>query len=363
MTTYLNFDNNPFYQIYRLFHENYIQLVYHGLFSSERADALINFFEILLGKKEASFKIQKRAFYILVEAIQNVVKHQVIPDSLNSASSGTLTFQYIDGQFMFTLKNPIETKHIDNIRKRIDNLNHLKNEELNKYYKKTLKNEILSDKGGAGLGLIEIARKSENPLNYHFLKANEDFSYFFLNMLISDPEKVKNTFPANGAVITQKIHDLLYNSGIWFIIPDKIPSALPLDILSYINNLAPVNNTNKKFLPFLSRLKTLSLLCSSLTKNIQNAPSLFYFLKEGNNLSVLLGKRIAGVSSVDLSLFNNIFSVKPEETAKELSSFPDIKQEDMLALQELRRFISRPPRIIIQDVLPKDKFVLLKLSF
>ncbi|RLC27335.1 MAG: hypothetical protein DRH37_10890, partial [Deltaproteobacteria bacterium] len=166
-----------------------IELVFQGNISSSTADALINIFEHLLYNKDAPVKIQKRAFYILVEALQNVVRHQVLPEEPLKGSTGALLFQYINGHFIFTLKNLVENSNIRHISKKIDSLNSQEKHELNKHYKKILKNEVLSDKGGAGLGLIEIARKSENIISYEFLNAGEKYSWFFFNIMVADRGK------------------------------------------------------------------------------------------------------------------------------------------------------------------------------
>ena len=43
----------------------------------------------------------------------------------------------------------------------------------------------MSKKGGAGLGFIDIARKSGNKLEYHFEKINDDYYFFIINSQIS----------------------------------------------------------------------------------------------------------------------------------------------------------------------------------
>ena len=59
-------------------------------------------------------------------------------------------------------------------------------EELKEFYKKTLNNGQMSKKGGGGLGMIDIARKTGEKLDYNFLEIDNKVSFFTLNIKISN---------------------------------------------------------------------------------------------------------------------------------------------------------------------------------
>ena len=50
------------------------------------------------------------------------------------------------------------------------------------YYQKILSDGERSSKGTAGLGMIDIARKSGNKLEYEFVDVNEYYDFFCLNV-------------------------------------------------------------------------------------------------------------------------------------------------------------------------------------
>ncbi|MCD6202052.1 MAG: SiaB family protein kinase [Bacteroidales bacterium] len=361
MTTNHKSNNDIFYQVFRLFTDHYIQLVYHGKLTSEKADALINIFEHLLSQNEARLKIQKRAFYILVEALQNVIRHQAKPESSQIRSKGTLTFQYMDGQFLFTLKNLIETTHIKALKEKIDTLNRMSREELNKHYKKILKNDVLSEKGGAGLGLIEIARKSENLLQYDFREVDEKYSYFYLNMLVTDQQR---SLPENGISLTKQLHRLLQNSGNWLILHEEYYTRLsPKQHLS-LHKLAEKKFQTEKFQKFLSLLSRIPELCLSstnLSSGQMRMPCLIFFVLEESTLSVYTGSVLPVSSPFDLNFFSNYFMHKtvPESFVGNTGR----EGNEGKLLQELPSLLSSPPRIIIREVSQSEKFILIKFSF
>jgi len=66
----------------------------------------------------------------------------------------------------------------------LERVNNLSKEELNQLYKQKIKEGRLSEKGGAGLGFIDIARKTGQKLVYSFLKIDEEKSFFVLTTTI-----------------------------------------------------------------------------------------------------------------------------------------------------------------------------------
>jgi hypothetical protein len=67
----------------------------------------------------------------------------------------------------------------------IDNINSLNQDELKQLHKEKMRETAISDKGGAGLGFIDIARKTGNQLEYHFEPIDEKNSFFLLKTSIN----------------------------------------------------------------------------------------------------------------------------------------------------------------------------------
>ena len=63
-------------------------------------------------------------------------------------------------------------------------VNSLDSDELRGLYQMKLANDPRTDKGTAGLGLIDIARKSKSKLNYEFIEIDEFSSFFCLKVII-----------------------------------------------------------------------------------------------------------------------------------------------------------------------------------
>jgi len=356
--------NDIIYQAYRLFMDHNIELVYQGEISSSTADALINIFEYLFTHKETPVKIQKRAFYILVEAMQNVVRHQVLPETPPPSSSGALLFQYIKGHFIFTLKNLVENSNIKSISKKINSLNDLGKEELNKYYKKILKNEVLSDKGGAGLGLIEIARKSENIISYEFLPAGEKYSWFFFNIMVAERGKEREIPVGEGVPVAIELHRLLAGTSTWFVLREEYPALFPSGLKQHIVNALSHQQTGEPENKLQEMLQNFPELCSAISIVQQSTgknPCLIYFVNDDPGLSVYSGMPVSQRSSDKIiTFFNDLFSGQPDK--KSFVSYKGFSQETLEKLSHLTDLPAKPPRIILQDISPGEKFILLKFT-
>jgi len=90
-----------------------------------------------------------------------------------------------DVGFLIQTGNYIENTSVTNLKERIDRINLLDEVELKMYYRDVLANGSFSDKGTAGLGMIDIARKSGNKLAYSFIPFDEELSFFSLSVKIN----------------------------------------------------------------------------------------------------------------------------------------------------------------------------------
>jgi len=74
---------------------------------------------------------------------------------------------------------------VEDIAMFLGKLNSLDSDTLDDLYKKQMREGIMSPKGGAGLGFIDIRRKTGNPLDYSFVSIDEDTSFFIFTSTIT----------------------------------------------------------------------------------------------------------------------------------------------------------------------------------
>ncbi|GAI75604.1 unnamed protein product, partial [marine sediment metagenome] len=99
---------------------------------------------------------------------------------------GILVISKENSTYKISTGNFIRSEKIKYLKDKIDKINSLSKEELKDMYKFILNHQKLSAKGGGGLGLVDIARKTGNKLNYMFQSFNNEFYFYTLDIFISE---------------------------------------------------------------------------------------------------------------------------------------------------------------------------------
>jgi hypothetical protein len=89
--------------------------------------------------------------------------------------------------------NKVAKNHKEPLERALISVNTASPLELKEMYKRQIKEGSLSNKGGAGLGLIDIARKTGETLNYQFLQLDEDNYFFILKVEINSKKFTKES--------------------------------------------------------------------------------------------------------------------------------------------------------------------------
>lgn len=158
--------------------ENGFSLVYLGEFSHDITKMFTQMAESDMEKNSEERSVQRKVYHVMVETLQNMNKHS---DEIKEGNIGNGLFiigKKQDTYYIIT-SNKVAEQHKDPLERALNQVNAATKEELNQMYRKQIREGKLSDKGGAGLGLIDIARKIGEPLNYQFLQLDEQ-SYFFI---------------------------------------------------------------------------------------------------------------------------------------------------------------------------------------
>ena len=176
------------YDFYKQMDKHNVMLSFKGQITSELLSSVLQIMENKMEILEEPPKIKKKVYNILVECLQNLYHHLGEEDQkeLNIRDlSAIFTVGKENGQYSIHTGNYIANKHVDLLRSRIDKVNGMSRDELKLYYQEVLNNGEMSDKGGGGLGIIDIARKSREKINYEFKKVDSENSFFSLNIKVT----------------------------------------------------------------------------------------------------------------------------------------------------------------------------------
>jgi hypothetical protein len=179
-----NFD-----EYYNTLQNGEVLLSYKGSITTEWINSVLESVENNLESKNEDSKIRKKIYNVLVEGLQNLYHHvDELPSSMQNIFApkfGMLIIKKIDGGYTVSLGNFINTSKIKYLKDKIDKINSLTQDELKDMYKFILNHQKLSAKGGGGLGLVDIARKTGNKLEYNFLNFDDEYYFFVLDVKIN----------------------------------------------------------------------------------------------------------------------------------------------------------------------------------
>ena len=147
---------------------NGFSLVYEGVFSHEIMKMFTSMTENNMDKQNEDKSVRRKVFHVMVECLQNMTKHSDDYDANDRIGNGMFIVGKKDGFWNIITANKIYREKIDPLKRSIDTINSLSQEVLKALYKKQIKEGTLSEKGGAGLGLIDIARKPVVSLSINF---------------------------------------------------------------------------------------------------------------------------------------------------------------------------------------------------
>ncbi|UCG27898.1 MAG: SiaB family protein kinase [Bacteroidales bacterium] len=217
---------------------------YRGIFTQPVSDGLIAFAHSIFDISEVSRKTKKRVFYILVECVQNITRHQELPEEKPLESTGIFFIQSAGEKYNISQGNIIQNEHINSLKEKLDNINNLDKEELKIYYKTALRDSVISRKGGAGLGLIEIARKSGNKIRFKFRKINDRYSFFFMDTLICDHAVPESSASMDfyGIDIIDELMQVLGENNVNLVYCSQFSGQRAFDMLDIIENLKMSRN-------------------------------------------------------------------------------------------------------------------------
>jgi hypothetical protein len=175
------------YNTYKQMTDDYTLFSFKGIVNKGILDSLFSTIETKLKIIETSVEKRKKIYNILVECLQNLYHHgEQIPykDTLEGILSKSilLLISKKDTQYHIKTGNYISRAKSEELKKRLEDINNMTEKELRDFHNNILKSGERTEKGTAGLGLIDIARKSNNKLNYEFIPVDEKYDFFCLGI-------------------------------------------------------------------------------------------------------------------------------------------------------------------------------------
>jgi len=244
---------------FRSLNHDTLSFFYQGNFSDEITDKIINLSEYNISLQQDQPKMSNKVSFLMAECFQNIVRHGEAVEGKAKIKSGLFITRHVGNSYYITSANLIDNTNIEYLSKKLDQINQLDKDQLKQLYMDILENEGLSSKGGAGLGLVEMARKSGQKLEFYFNRIDEHFSHFYLQIKLTAPQG--NTEDEFGIPIenASELHHLMQGKNIVVIHKGDYSQETVMPILRMLEN-----NLRNDAQKFKVRKKTFHMLVEIL---------------------------------------------------------------------------------------------------
>ncbi|MFZ5941662.1 MAG: SiaB family protein kinase [Bacteroidota bacterium] len=161
--------------------DNKIMLTYKGEISQDIMLGLLELTEKKLDANHTDMSVKSKIFNVMVGCLQNIIYHSE-KDSLSKSSMFMIC--YVDKGYAIYSGNAVKKDKVGIFRSKLMTINNMSVQELTDFYKSWITTRELSNKNSVGLGLIDIARKTGNGLEFDFEPLNDQYSYFSLKTMV-----------------------------------------------------------------------------------------------------------------------------------------------------------------------------------
>lgn len=288
-------------QLFDSMSKNNLSYMYRGRFTQKISDSIISIAQQIVEVSPESPQVRRRIFTILVECLQNMLHHQLAAEKQELPPSaerlGILVLQKKDSVFHITSGNVVEAALVPALQQLLEKINSLNKKALKQLYLEVLSGITVNNKGGAGLGLIDIARKSNTDLSYKFQPIDNKHSFFFLHTTIS----YHNHPNQNTDFETfQDVYRIVNEQNILLVYTGKLNQENLINLLSITNGLhyGEYDVKKKVFNIMVEMLQNIVKHGSKQYESDGGNPAIFYVLETAGTF-VLHGGNYIQNSSIE----------------------------------------------------------------
>ena len=182
---------------YNMMKKYNILVIYNGSVWAGGIEGYAETLKRRLAFDELPLSASQSVFSVFVEQMNNMLMYSEEKERCGKPGKGAADVPmglFLLGEdentYILQSGNVIKNKNAESVKARIEHLNTLDKKELRQFYRERMKsgNDNPESKG-AGLGLIEIARRADAPIEYSFTPFDEGLSFFTMLVKISKGEK------------------------------------------------------------------------------------------------------------------------------------------------------------------------------
>jgi len=184
-----------------------LEYIYRGEITPSLVMNVLDLTKSNLSKGDDTSKLKSRIYYIMGEGLQNITRHQEASEQDSPEKSAIIVIRKKELIFSVSTGNLIRKENVTPLTNKLEKINNMNIAELKDFARYVRMTTEISEKGGASLGLIEMAKRSGNKLLYDFKDIDTNFSYFYLNTEIPIPKNPTDDLMPQSEPFLNKLKD------------------------------------------------------------------------------------------------------------------------------------------------------------
>jgi len=243
-------DTSNIYTLFSNLSQDNLSFVYGGEFNDDITEWVIDISNQNIESVESLSKMQRRVSFLMVECLQNVVRHGKEHSGHQHLYWPNLFMtRNVGDVYYITSANLVKNSSVEQLREQLENINQMDEAQLKRLYRAALETGELSNKGGGGLGLIEMARKSGHKIDFDFEKWDDNFTHFFFRLKLAAkgviiPEEQEGV---SGLNIPRKLLHEMDNHKILMLFQGDFSKGFLIPIIHVMENHMRNSSSNKAY--------------------------------------------------------------------------------------------------------------------
>jgi hypothetical protein len=180
-------DAKTLFDMHRLMLGNEVIMTYSGYMSQGLLTSIASVLKQQIEQDHLPKKVMRNIFSVFVEQYENVVRYsddQIEDEGKDDVRYGIMAISKKENSYILNCGNIIKSEDkVKSLREKLVNLKNMSEDDLKAFYKQKLRSETEEGSKGAGVGLIEIARKS-SEFEFDFIDLKDGTSFFLLKSIL-----------------------------------------------------------------------------------------------------------------------------------------------------------------------------------
>ncbi len=165
--------------------QNGIIFSFAGPMSHQVVEGIGNALKVKMEEDSIKKTVTMKVFSIFVEQVQNVIHYSDEREpQMSDMAFGVIVVGKEDDRFFIYCGNRIKNSNVSKLKTNLQELAQMDKAQLKEFYKKKRKEGSDNQSKGAGIGFIEMARKSTKPMEFDFESIDGDHSFFTIKIVV-----------------------------------------------------------------------------------------------------------------------------------------------------------------------------------